>query len=244
MTEATQNKRLRAARSELLEEAEIGTVRNETLIQQRRQQICDAAVELFLEKGFAATTIRDICARSKVNQASIYDYVANKNDILRRVLNQLWFREDVPTLPEILLDRELPLEDAIARYFRESWRLKRKASLLAYRTIPHLPPEDRRAMRLREIAVMKDLADQLQGRLGLEDEDKRLEIVANVLVFLSAFAPMRDWLNRDIPDETLVRTLAAGATAMIRASVEGPMPGPAAEPAPEVTTGPDTARHA
>ncbi|HCI11288.1 MAG TPA: TetR/AcrR family transcriptional regulator, partial [Alcanivorax sp.] len=52
----------------------------------------------FLEKGFDATTIRDICARSGVNQASIYDYIANKNDILRRLLNKLWFAQDVPTL--------------------------------------------------------------------------------------------------------------------------------------------------
>ena len=222
LTEVPRNERLRAARLELMAEADISSVQNTDLIRERRQQICDAAVELFLEKGFAATTIRDICARSGVNQASIYDYVANKNDILRRVLNQLWFREDVQTLPEILLDRDLPLEEALARYFRESWAFKRKASLLAYRTIPHLPPEDRRAMRIREIAVMKDLSDRLRERLGLEDEDKRLEIVANVLVFLSAFAPMRDWLNRDIPDETMVRTLAAGAAAMIRASVAEP----------------------
>ncbi|WP_245999368.1 TetR/AcrR family transcriptional regulator [Paracoccus methylarcula] len=206
-------------RQELLEEADINNVQNQTLIQKKRQQICDAALELFLEKGFAATTIRDICARSGVNQASIYDYIANKNDILRRLLNQLWFRADVPTLPEILLDDGLSLEQALERYFTDSWKFKRQGTLLAYRTIPHLPPEDRKAMRLREIAVMKDLADQLADRLGVETGDRRLEIVANLMVFLSAFGPMRDWLNRDQPDEAIVRTIAAGAAAMIRATV-------------------------
>ena len=39
--------------------------------------------DLFIEKGFAATTIRDICSKSGINQASIYDYVLNKQDILR-----------------------------------------------------------------------------------------------------------------------------------------------------------------
>ncbi|RNF33958.1 TetR/AcrR family transcriptional regulator [Paracoccus methylarcula] len=214
-----ENARLRAVRQELLEEADINNVQNQTLIQKKRQQICDAALELFLEKGFAATTIRDICARSGVNQASIYDYIANKNDILRRLLNQLWFRADVPTLPEILLDDGLSLEQALERYFTDSWKFKRQGTLLAYRTIPHLPPEDRKAMRLREIAVMKDLADQLADRLGVETGDRRLEIVANLMVFLSAFGPMRDWLNRDQPDEAIVRTIAAGAAAMIRATV-------------------------
>ncbi|RMC37591.1 TetR/AcrR family transcriptional regulator [Paracoccus alkanivorans] len=214
-----ENKRLSAVREELLEEADITNVQNQTLIQEKRQQICDAALELFLEKGFAATTIRDICARSKVNQASIYDYIANKNDILRRLLNQLWFRADVPTLPEILLDDSLSLEEAIERYFVDTWKYKRQGTLLAYRTIPHLPPEDRKAMRLREIAVMKDLADQLADRLGLEAGDQRLEIVANLMVFLSAFGPMRDWLNRDQPEDVIVKTIAAGASAMIRATV-------------------------
>ncbi|WP_272848277.1 TetR/AcrR family transcriptional regulator [Paracoccus saliphilus] len=207
-------------REELLEEADINNVQNQTLIQEKRQQICDAALELFLEKGFAATTIRDICARSGVNQASIYDYIANKNDILRRLLNQLWFNADVPTLPEILLDDALSLEQALERYFADSWKFKRKGTLLAYRTIPHLPPEDRKAMRLREIAVMKDLADQLADRLGIEAGDQRLEIVANLMVFLSAFGPMRDWLNRDQPDEAIVKTIAAGAAAMIRSAVD------------------------
>ena len=72
-----------------LSEAELTVVQNESLIHRRREQICQAALELFLEKGFASTTIRDICAKSGVNQASIYDYIANKNDILRRLLNQL-----------------------------------------------------------------------------------------------------------------------------------------------------------
>lgn len=207
--------RLRAARSELLKEADIRVVQNQSLIDDRRKQICDAATELFLEKGFAATTIRDICARSNVNQASIYDYIANKNDILRRVLNQLWFREDVQMLPEILLDDSLTLREAIERFLRQSWQVKRKGTLLAYRCIPHLLPEDRKALRIREAALMKDLSDQLHRRLGLHDEDPRLDVLSNLVVFLQAFGPMRDWLHSDIPDETVLRTVSAAAAAMI-----------------------------
>ncbi|SFS42141.1 transcriptional regulator, TetR family [Sulfitobacter marinus] len=208
--------RLHKLRTQLLAEADITSVQNQELIQSRREQICDAALELFLEKGFAATTIRDICARSGVNQASIYDYIANKNDILRRLLNQLWFREDVPTLSVILQDQSLSLEDAIEQYFRETWAYKRKGTLLAYRCVPHMLPEDREALHAREYAAMKDLADQLSLRLGISSEDRRLDIVSNLMVFLSAFGPMRDWLNRDIPSDQILRAISAGATAMIR----------------------------
>lgn len=212
--------RLNALRSQMLAEADITSVQNQDLIQSRREQICDAALELFLEKGFAATTVRDICARSGVNQASIYDYIANKNDILRRLLNQLWFREDVPTLSAILLDTSLSLEAAIEKYFRESWAMKRKGTLLAYRCVPHMQPEDRQALHARERAAMQDLADQLSLRLGLTTQDRRLDIIANLMVFLSAFGPMRDWLNRDIPDEVILKTVSAGAAAMVRTLID------------------------
>ena len=52
--------RLHALRTKVLVEADITSVQNQSLIQNRREQICDAALSLFLEKGFAATTIRDI----------------------------------------------------------------------------------------------------------------------------------------------------------------------------------------
>ncbi|WP_375176047.1 TetR/AcrR family transcriptional regulator [Pseudooceanicola sp.] len=200
----------------MLEEAEITNVQNPTLVKSRREQICEAALELFLEKGFAATTIRDICARSGVNQASIYDYIANKNDILRRLLNDLWFRQDVVSLPEVLTDKSVPLEDAFARYFRETWRTKRKGTLLVYRSVPHMLEEDRRAMRARDIALIAALAEELRKRSGRDVDDAQLKVLANVLIFLTAFGPMRDWLVKDVPEETVVQTVAAGAAAMAR----------------------------
>ena len=201
-------KRLDTVRQQLLEEAEITHVQDKALVMSRREQICDAALELFLEKGFASTTIRDICARSGVNQASIYDYIANKNDILRRLLNQVWFRQDVKTLPEILEDTSIPLEEVFIGYFRETWSKKRNGALLAYRSVPHLLSEDRHAMRIRELALIKDIADQLRRRSGKELDDAEIEVLANVLLFLSVYAPMRDWLSRDIPEETVIRTVA------------------------------------
>lgn len=222
--------RVRAVREKLLEEAEIKSVQNETLVQTRREQICDAALELFLEKGFASTTIRDICARSGVNQASIYDYIANKNDILRRLMNQVWFRQDVPSLPEILEDSSLSLEEVFIRYFRETWSTKRNGTLLVYRSVPYMLDEDRKAMHAREIANMKDVADELRRRSGKEIDDAQLEILANLLVFLAAFGPMRDWLNKDVQQDTIIRTVATGVAAMVRALIGEAEAAPGAVP--------------
>ncbi len=199
-----------------LVEAVVDGIQDEDLIQVRRDQICEAALELFLDKGFASTTIRDICAKSGVNQASIYDYIANKNDILRRLLNKLWFNTDFPSLAERLEnDQDIPFEENVARYLRDAWVSKRKATILVYRSIPHLQDDDITTMRSRDEAVIKELADVLRKRTGLSKKDDRAEVLANMIFFLAAFGPLRDWLNRDVDGDLIIETVSQSIAAMI-----------------------------
>lgn len=201
-----------------LREAVVEGIQNPDLVAIRRDQICDASLKLFLEKGFAATTIRDICAASGVNQASLYDYVANKHDILRRLLNKLWFRSDLPTLPERLtrdLARGAPLEPVIRDYLRLLWEAKRDGILLSYRSVPHLRDEDRRAMHEREKRMMHELAAILRRLTGLAPDDRRAEVAANLAVYMTAFGPQRDWLNKGVDEETILATVAAAMAGMI-----------------------------
>lgn len=201
---------------EQLIEAKVDGVQDTALTETRRNQICEAALELFLEKGFDATTIRDICAKSGVNQASIYDYIANKNDILRRLLNKLWFRPDVPSLAERLAHNgDAPFEENVAAFFRDSWSKKRKGSLLVYRSVPYLQEDDKKAMCARDESVLNALATQLRKRANLPDSDPRVDVVANMIIYMAAFAPMRDWLTRDLDDELILSTVTASVTAMV-----------------------------
>lgn len=202
---------------EELVEASIDGIQNTSLVEQRRDQICDAALELFLQKGFASTTIRDICARSGVNQASIYDYIANKNDILRRLLNKLWFRSGAPNLNELLENQpeNATFEHLVALYLTESWSKKRKGTLLAYRTVPHLQKADRKAMRRRDETVIHALADKLRIRTALPADDYRVDVIANLIIYLAGFGPMRDWLHQDLSQEQIVSVVAAGVNAMV-----------------------------
>ncbi|WP_339798640.1 TetR/AcrR family transcriptional regulator [uncultured Marinobacter sp.] len=209
--------------SDQLTEAVVDGVQDTSLTELRRDQICEAALELFLKKGFASTTIRDICAQSGVNQASIYDYIANKNDILRRLLNKLWFSSDVVNLADrIVQHQDAPFEEQVTEYLRDSWTKKRKGTLLAYRAVPHLQEDDRRAMRIRDETVIHSLASQLRRMAKLADNDPRAEILANLIIFMAAFAPMRDWLHKNVDDEIILSTVAAGINAMVVHLAEQP----------------------
>src|SRR5215472_11468796 len=51
--------------------------------------ILDAATDLFAERGPAATSIRDIAARSKVNHGLVFRYVGTKDQLVGAVLDHL-----------------------------------------------------------------------------------------------------------------------------------------------------------
>ncbi len=52
-----------------------------------RQRILVAAEELFAQKGFAATSIREIASSAEVNSAMIYYYFADKKDLYRSIVD-------------------------------------------------------------------------------------------------------------------------------------------------------------
>lgn len=49
---------------------------------QTRERISDAAMSLFLENGFEATTVDDIAVRADVSKRSFFDYFATKEDVV------------------------------------------------------------------------------------------------------------------------------------------------------------------
>lgn len=57
------------------------SVDNPELVAQRRREIVEAAVPLFVEHGYAATRMRDIAANLNVNIATVYQYIRTKEDI-------------------------------------------------------------------------------------------------------------------------------------------------------------------
>jgi AcrR family transcriptional regulator len=51
-----------------------------------RQAIRDVAIELFSEKGYAATTTREICQRAGVTKPVLYYYFGSKEQLFREVV--------------------------------------------------------------------------------------------------------------------------------------------------------------
>ena len=64
-------------------------VKDPRLVETRRQQIIDAAVGLFIKKGFHRTTTREIAREAKFSIGTLYEYVESKEDILYLVCDHI-----------------------------------------------------------------------------------------------------------------------------------------------------------
>lgn len=54
----------------------------------KKQEILDAAIELFAAKGFRGTTTRDLAAKAGVNEAIIFRHFTNKTELYRAILEE------------------------------------------------------------------------------------------------------------------------------------------------------------
>jgi TetR/AcrR family transcriptional regulator len=52
----------------------------------RPQELLDAALDLFVERGFAATRSEDVAARAGVSKGTLYLYYPSKQDLLKAVM--------------------------------------------------------------------------------------------------------------------------------------------------------------
>jgi AcrR family transcriptional regulator len=60
--------------------------KREQLREERRQQILEAALEVFGQKGFNAAKVSDVAARAGVSQGTIYWYFESKEELLTQAL--------------------------------------------------------------------------------------------------------------------------------------------------------------
>lgn len=85
----------------------------------RPAELLAAALDLFVEKGFAGTRLEDVAARAGVSKGTLYLYFANKEDLFKEVVRQSIVARMTQTREE-LAAFEGPSSALIAKLY-ESW---------------------------------------------------------------------------------------------------------------------------
>ena len=79
--------------------------RRERRIERQRKIIMDAAAELFAQKGYQATTTRDISNAVDIGESTLYGYFSSKKDVLQAILSHQ------AEMVDVLLVHIIELED-------------------------------------------------------------------------------------------------------------------------------------
>jgi len=57
----------------------------ETTISEKKQRILEAAARLFRDKGYSATSMRDLASAVQLKASSLYNHIASKEEILQEI---------------------------------------------------------------------------------------------------------------------------------------------------------------
>lgn len=138
------------------------TVEDADLVVKRRAQIVAAATDLFAERGFHRTTVKDVAEKAGVSPGLVYLYVREKEDVLLLVLLDV-LAAQAEALPKALEGIDDPLDRVVAIFeaLVAAVDRHRAAVVLAYRTTDVLSPERRLSVRERE----EEIADLVAGTL-------------------------------------------------------------------------------
>ncbi|BBO83842.1 TetR family transcriptional regulator [Desulfosarcina ovata subsp. sediminis] len=173
-------------------------VKNQALVEQRRRQIVDAAVTLFIQNGFHKTTTRQIAQASGISIGSLYEYIATKEDVLYLVCDAIHaeIEHGVAEALERARKGRDPLAEVIREYFMVCHQMNDHI-LLIYQETQSLPGKWRRIVLENEIRITgtftRVLADLMATGALPHISPRKLDLVAHTISVLGHMWTFRRW---------------------------------------------------
>ncbi|MBD8063657.1 TetR/AcrR family transcriptional regulator [Oceanitalea stevensii] len=194
-----------------------------------REMLEEAAVELFLEQGYADTSVADITRRAGVSRATFFNYIPAKSDLLWTSVDDALavLGEDLAPSGDGVPGREVGAPPAAGAVGEARAALVRAAELLEPGTVVlafgNAEPmgvadelEESAARRQRRAAAQ--LAGFLRRR-GVAELEAEVVGAALAGAFLAA---LRSWSRVPVPRPPLTEVLARALDALSRAGGAAP----------------------
>jgi len=173
-------------------------IKNQNLVELRRRQIIDAAVQLFIDKGFHKTTTRQIARAAGLSIGSLYEYIESKEDVLYLVCDAI--HAEIEQRVNAALQRTGKGRNSLAEVIREYFLVCHRMSdhiLLIYQETQSLPPQWRNKVLENEVRIT-GIFMQVLARLMANGElpalkEKFIELVAHNITVLGHMWTFRRW---------------------------------------------------
>ena len=173
------------------------SVKDERLVQRRRDQMIKGAVSLFKEKGFHRTTTREIAKAAGFSIGTLYEYIRTKEDVLYLVCDSIY--EHVSERLQQDLEHKQgtlgSLKLGIANYFRvidemqeEILVMYQEAKSLTKDALPYVLNKE------NEMAAMFEKLITLCVENGeLDLTDKQIKILSHTIIVEGQMWSFRRW---------------------------------------------------
>ncbi|HWZ74543.1 MAG TPA: TetR/AcrR family transcriptional regulator [Casimicrobiaceae bacterium] len=198
----------RALRSRRIKTA----TKNPDRVRERRESLINAAIAVFVEKGFHNATVRDIGRAANMTQGTIYNYVSSKDDILYLVCDRIVaeYNEQARKALDTSHDPVGRVRSAV-RAISQVMYWHRREILLIYQDSHLLDKRSRRVIlaRVEEfIGMFERIITDAARELGVPLAHPHLS--ANMLTFLPVMIALRGWsLKNDVPPEDVIEQITA-----------------------------------
>lgn len=172
-------------------------IKNPRLIQERRQQIIDGAVDLFTKKGFHKTTTREIAKACRLSIGSLYEYIQTKEDVLYLVCEYIHdqLEEEIRQVIDPRKNGFDNLHACIYRYFQLMGTM-RPSILIIYQETKSLPKEMREKVLEREEGISQlfiDLIESGRKDRSISVESEEIPLLAHNILVLAQMWVFRYW---------------------------------------------------
>lgn len=168
-------------------QTDLPTIKNPALIRARREQICRAAEDLFAQKGYHKTSVRDIAKKAGISIGSLYDYIRNKEDILHLLSSEflVYLKNEVVKVLECDRDVVRQLEGTLETMVRVVDRFQEYV-LFTYRDSKYLKKQDLVSLIEQDSFFIKTLTEIIER--GVQEGIFRTyqpEAVSNLLTIMT-----------------------------------------------------------
>ncbi len=187
--------------------------------EQRADHIYRVAAEIMCQKGFEATSMKDIADAVGLTKAGIYHYIPGKEELLFQIMGFAMdmVDQDVIEPAQNVADAEARLRTIVERHARRILDVGGAVTIIL-EEVPALTPAHRRTILARKRAYF-DLVRRTLDQLAA---DGRLRPVNSTVATFSLFGMITwisRWYRRDgklTPEETLKDFLEIALSAVLR----------------------------
>lgn len=178
------------------------SVKDERLVQKRRDQMIKGAVTLFKQKGFHRTTTREIAKAAGFSIGTLYEYIRTKEDVLYLVCDSIYDHVSDRLQKDLALKKGTleSLKLGIANFFQVMDEMQAEV-LVMYQEVKSLSRDALPYVLKKEmemVAMFENLLSRCVENGELALTEKQVELIAHNIFVQGQMWGFRRWALRKL----------------------------------------------